>query len=74
VTAGDHLEAHVYHDVVIGLDHNLVEFQTQNSSSVSSLIHFDQIGKDIPEGTTWNRVAFTDPASTIKGWEGLSPS
>ena len=33
-------------------------------------MHFDQIGHDIPEGTTWSRVSFTDPPSHYEGLGG----
>jgi hypothetical protein len=73
VTAGDHLEDQVYSEVFQGLDHNLINFQSQVSPATPDVIHFDQLGGQIPEGTTWYRVAFQDTPNNYLGHGGTKP-
>jgi hypothetical protein len=60
ITAGDVLEDHVYNDVVMGFSNQLMDFQTQNSDSISSIMNNYQISGEIPVGTAFERISFID--------------
>jgi hypothetical protein len=73
VTAGDILENHVYNDVVMGFSNQLRDFQTQNSSSVSSIMNNYQISGEIPQGTIFERISFIDDPIHYLGKGGTKP-
>lgn len=73
VTAGDQLEDHTYNDVVMAFDNELMNFQSENSDNVATVLHATNIGGDIPVGTTFARIAFTDPILHYQGLGGTVP-
>jgi hypothetical protein len=73
VSAGDSLENHVYNDVIMGFDHNLMGFFTQNADNIASVMHFDQIYGEIPVATEGWRIAWTDEPVHYQGLGGNKP-
>lgn len=73
VTSGDRMENHVYSDVLMGLDHNLISFNTQTSSCCANIMHFDQFDGQIPEAFTWQYVTLNSVPGDYIGLGGTKP-